>query len=99
MTDTPSLELAYLEGWRDAKSADRGETAADEWLLSETYAAALHAEPVAAGEQWCAIEGGEQRTAWRSVCCGDMAGWQALAKRSPEKYAVKVRTVYALTKA
>jgi hypothetical protein len=33
---------AYLEGWQDAKSSDRGETAADEWLLSETYSA-VHA--------------------------------------------------------
>jgi len=52
-----------------------------------------------AGEQWCAFEDGEQKTAWYPIECGDRAGWDAIAKRHPDKYQVVTRPVYAKTSA
>lgn len=45
--------------------------------------------------QWRALESGEPRTSWYPVGYGDMAGWQALAKRSPDKYRVETRPLFA----
>lgn len=41
--------------------------------------------------QWRALEDGEPRTDWKDPEIGDRAGWEALAKRNPEKYATERR--------
>lgn len=53
---------------------------------------AQDAEPVE--EQWRALEDGNPKTSWRALSEGNRPGWMALAKRSPEKYAVETRPLY-----
>ncbi|UNK39328.1 Lar family restriction alleviation protein [Shinella sp. H4-D48] len=50
-------------------------------------------EPVA--KQWCAYENGQQHTSWYPDGYGDRAGWEALAKRNPEKYQIVTRDLFA----
>lgn len=52
-----------------------------------------------AGEQWRASESGEPATSWYPMGYGDKAGWDALAKRNPEKYHVVTRKVFAVPEA
>ncbi|MBZ9922004.1 hypothetical protein LB579_30395 [Mesorhizobium sp. BR1-1-7] len=54
---------------------------------------ATEVEPVA--WQWRALEDGEPKTAWKDPDLGDRPGWEALAKRNPEKYATERRALYS----
>ncbi|TCL70598.1 hypothetical protein [Rhizobium sp. BK251] len=47
-------------------------------------------------QQWCAHENGSQCTSWYPEGYGDRAGWDALAKRSPDKYQIVTRPLYVL---
>lgn len=91
-SDPTPEECAFLAAWKICSAWDGKITKP---VLRKVIAAYVK-EFEMAGEQWCAFEGGEQYTSWYPVGYGDRAGWEALAKRNPEKYAVKVRTVYAL---
>ncbi|TIW25254.1 MAG: hypothetical protein E5V63_18400 [Mesorhizobium sp.] len=62
--------------------------------LAASEAPSGAAEPVA--WQWRALEDGEPRTAWKDPDLGDRPGWEALAKRNPEKYATERRALYSV---
>ena len=44
--------------------------------------------------QWRVLEDGEPRTAWKDPDLGDRAGWEAIAKRTPAKYAIEKRPLF-----
>jgi hypothetical protein len=75
--------------WRTHFNKLRADAVKDRAALS----ALVEDQPVA--EQWCAYEDGHQTTSWYPAGYGDRVGWNALARRNPEKYQVVTRALYA----
>lgn len=88
--DPERTECASFQAAKAAAQADF-----EQRILSALASVAPSgAEPVA--WQWRALEDSHPRTAWKDPELGDRPGWEALAKKHPERFTVERRALYSV---